>query len=280
MISKFVLDDIIISALKEDNNYIDVTTDILIDENQKSIAIVTFKESGILSGVKVFERVFKLVSSSTEVISKYSDGDFIEASKDVIKVYGNTVDIIKAERVALNLLQRMCGISTMSKKYSDAASISDTKVVDTRKTTPNLRVIEKYAVMIGGCYNHRFNLSDCVMIKDNHIRAVGSITEAIARVRSKLGHTIKIEVEITNFDELNEALESKADIIMLDNMSTEEMREAVKINKTRSILEASGNITIERVREIAEIGIDVISVGALTHSVKALDISLNIVDND
>jgi len=280
MISKFVLDDIIINALKEDNNYIDVTTDILIDGNQKSVAIATFKESGVLSGIKVFERVFKLVSSSTEVTSKYSDGDFIEASEDVIKVYGNTVDILKAERIALNLLQRMCGISTMSRRYSDAASISDTKVVDTRKTTPNLRVIEKYAVMIGGCYNHRFNLSDCVMIKDNHIRAVGSITEAIARVRSKLGHTIKVEVEVTNFYELNEALESKADIIMLDNMSTEDMREAVKINNSRSILEASGNITLERVSQIAEIGIDVISVGALTHSVKALDISLNIVDND
>lgn len=280
MISKFVLDDIIINALKEDNNYIDVTTDILIDENQKSIAIATFKESGVLSGVKVFERVFKLINSSTEVISEYSDGDFIEASEDVIKVYGNTVDILKAERIALNLLQRMCGISTMSRRYSDAASISDTKVVDTRKTTPNLRVIEKYAVMIGGCYNHRFNLSDCVMIKDNHIRAVGSITEAITRVRSKLGHTIKVEVEVTNFDELNEALGSKADIIMLDNMSTEDMREAVKINNSISILEASGNITLERVSEIAEIGIDVISVGALTHSVKALDISLNIVKND
>lgn len=280
MISKFVLDDIIINALKEDNNYIDVTTDILIDENQKSIAIVTFKESGVLSGVKVFERVFKLINSSTKVISKYSDGDFIEASEDVIKVYGNTVDILKAERIALNLLQRMCGISTMSRRYSDATSISDTKVVDTRKTTPNLRVIEKYAVMIGGCYNHRFNLSDCVMIKDNHIRAVGSITEAILRVRSKLGHTIKVEVEVTNFDELNEALGSKADIIMLDNMSTEDMKEAVKINNSRSILEASGNITLERVSAIAEIGIDVISVGALTHSVKALDISLNIVEND
>lgn len=280
MISKFILDEIIINALKEDNNYIDVTTDILIDENQKSIAIVTFKESGILSGIKVFERVFKLINNNIEVISKYTDGDYIKESEDIIKVYGNTVDILKAERIALNLLQRMCGISTMSRKYSDAASISDTKVVDTRKTTPNLRVIEKYSVMVGGCYNHRFNLSDCVMIKDNHTRAVGSITEAISKVRSRLGHTIKIEVEVTNFEELYEALECNADIIMLDNMSTIDMIEAVKINESRSILEASGNITLERVKEIAEIGIDVISVGALTHSVKALDISLNIVDND
>lgn len=278
MINKFILDEIIINAFKEDNNYIDVTTDILIEKNQKSLALVSFKESGVLSGLEVFERVFKLMNSNIEVTSEYCDGDYINMGEDVIKIYGSTIDILKAERIALNLLQRMCGISTLSKRYSDAASISNTKIVDTRKTTPNIRVLEKYAVMIGACFNHRFNLSDCVMIKDNHIRAVGSIREAISRVRSNLGHTIKIEVEVSNFDELDEAIEMKADIIMLDNMSNEDMIKAVEINNSRSILEASGNITLERVREISEIGVDVISVGALTHSVKALDISLNIVD--
>lgn len=279
MINKFILDEIIINALKEDNNYIDITSDTLLDENHISTALVTFKESGVLSGLKVFERVFKLINSDIDVISDYSDGDFIEAGVDVIKLKGPIIDILKGERIALNLIQRMCGISSMSRKYADAASISNTKVVDTRKTTPNLRVIEKYAVMVGGCFNHRFNLSDCVMIKDNHIKAVGSITKAVEKIRIALGHTIKIEVEVTNFDELNEALDCKVDIIMLDNMSNEDMKKAVTINNSRSILEASGNITLERVREVAMIGIDVISVGALTHSVKALDISLNIVDN-
>ena len=279
MINKFILDEIIIGALKEDNNYIDVSTDILIDKAQKSTAIVSFKEEGILSGLEVFKRVFKLINDEIEISSNFKDGDMIDSYMDVIKIYGPTSDILKGERIALNLLQRMCGISTMAKKYSDAISDYKTKIVDTRKTTPNLRVIEKYAVMVGGCFNHRFNLSDAVMIKDNHIRAVGSIEKAIKIARERLGHTIKIEVEVKNIEELKEAITSKADIIMLDNMSLEEMSQAVKINESRSILEASGNITLERVRDIAKIGIDVISVGALTHSVKALDISLNIIES-
>lgn len=279
MINKFILDEIIVGALKEDNNYIDVSTDILIDKAQKSTAIVSFKEEGILSGLEVFKRVFKLINGQIEISSDFKDGDMIDSYMDVIRICGPTSDILKGERIALNLLQRMCGISTMAKKYSDAISDYKTKIVDTRKTTPNLRVIEKYAVMVGGCFNHRFNLSDAVMIKDNHIRAVGSIEKAIKIARERLGHTIKIEVEVKNIEELKEAISSKADIIMLDNMSLEEMSQAVKINESRSILEASGNITLERVRDIAKIGIDIISVGALTHSVKALDISLNIIES-
>lgn len=275
MINRFILDDIIVNALKEDNNYLDITTDVLIDKDSKSTAVMTFKEDGVLCGVDIVERVFKLLNESIEVKSFYKDGDYINKGSDAFEIYGSTRDLLKGERIALNLLQRMCGIATMSRRYSEM-TVGSTKVVDTRKTTPGLRVIEKYAVTVGGAFNHRFNLSDAVMIKDNHIKAVGSIKEAVKRSREFLGHTVKIEVEVTNFLELDEAIEAGADIIMLDNMSTEDMAKAVAIVDSRAILEASGGITLERIKEISEVGVDVISVGALTHSAKALDISMNI----
>ncbi|QEK10913.1 carboxylating nicotinate-nucleotide diphosphorylase [Crassaminicella thermophila] len=277
MYNKFLVEKIIKNALIEDMNYGDTTTDLLIDDESISEGIMIAKEDGIVAGIPVAEMVFKLLDDGIEFYDIKNDGEMAKKGDHIVRIKGSTKNILKGERLALNLMQRMSGIATKARLYADAVKEYNTRIVDTRKTTPGLRILEKYAVRIGGCYNHRFNLSDAVMIKDNHIMAVGGIKKAVEKVRRNISHTTKIEVEVKNLKELEEALEVNADIIMLDNMDIETMKQAVEITDKRAILEASGNITIERLKDIAKIGVDIISVGALTHSVKAMDISFMII---
>lgn len=277
MLNQIIIDEIIKNALTEDMNYGDITTDALIEENSTALAIITAKQAGVIAGLSVANRVFELLDNNISFQALKSDGDVIQEGEKIAEIKGRTRAILKGERLALNLLQRMSGIATKAREYSELIKGTGTRIADTRKTTPGLRILEKYAVRMGGCHNHRFNLSDAVMIKDNHIKAAGGISKAVKKIRMTLSHTVKIEVEVESLEQLEEAIAARADIIMLDNMDIETMKRAVEINKGRAILEASGNITSERINEISAIGVDVISVGALTHSVKALDISLNII---
>lgn len=272
--NKLLVEDIIKNGLKEDINYFDAATDLLIDEKSQSSAYLISKEMGILAGIEVFKQVFEILGGDVEFTQNFNDGDSLKQGDVILELFGNTRTILKGERLALNLLQRMSGIATLSREFADKVEGLNTRIVDTRKTTPNLRILEKYAVGVGGCFNHRYNLSDAMMIKDNHIQAVGSIKKAVELGKENIPHTMKIEVEVKNIEELNEAIEAKADIIMLDNMSIKEMKKSVEIAKGRAIIEASGGVDLNTVREIALTGVDVISVGALTHSYKALDISL------
>lgn len=278
MLANYKIDPIIIRGLDEDISYIDVTSDLLIEPSEMCVALMHAKAKGVVCGLQVAKRVFELVDPSLTVDLLKEDGDAVAYGDHLFKVRGRSQSILKGERVALNLLQRMSGIATSAAAYAREVEAYDLKVVDTRKTTPGLRILEKYAVKMGGCYNHRFNLSDAVMIKDNHIKAVGSITLAVEKARQGLGHTTKIEVEVESLEQLEEALAAKADIIMLDNMSDEMMKQAVAINKKQSILEASGNMTIERLKALGQMGIHIVSVGALTHSVTAFDISMNVIE--
>lgn len=276
MLDRFLIEDILKNALREDISYIDITSEYLIDENLKGEAVIIAKEKGVVCGIDVASLVFCIVDNSTEFIKLKKDTDLVYKDEAIAKVSGSLKSILKAERVALNFLQRMSGIARNSRELVDLVKDLDVKVVDTRKTTPGLRVLEKYAVVSGGAFNHRFNLSDTVMIKDNHIKAIGSIKEALKKVKSKVPHTTKIEVEVEDLKQLREALEAKADIILLDNMNIKDMKEAVKITNNKAILEASGNINSKNIREVAETGVGIISVGGLTHSFKSMDISLNI----
>lgn len=271
---KFKIDEIIKQALIEDMNYGDITSETLLSGYEKSIADLIAKESGIISGVDVFERTFKSVDATCEVEWFVSNGEEVIKGQKLAVIIGASIHILRAERTALNLIQRMSGIATLTHQYVEAVKPYAARIVDTRKTVPGLRILDKIAVKCGGGFNHRFNLSDAVMIKDNHIRAVGSIREAVKRAKAGIPHTTKIEIEVESIAELEEALGAGADIIMLDNMSIEDMSTSVHITAHRAILEASGNVTLECVGEIAETGVDVISVGALTHSVRALDLSL------
>lgn len=270
------IEDIIKNALIEDMNNGDITTDNLISQNDISEAEIIAKEDGILAGIEIAEITFKLLDKDMQFYRLKEDGQFLRKGDVIAKIKGKTRAILSGERTALNFLQRLSGIATKTRKFVDKVDKYKVRVADTRKTTPGIRVLEKYAVKLGGGSNHRYNLSDAVMIKDNHIRAVGSIDKAIKLIREKVSHTVKIEVEVETIEEFKQALKAGADIIMLDNMSIEDMKEAVMINNKKVILEASGNININNIEEVAKTGVDVISVGGLTHSVKALDISLNI----
>ncbi len=262
--------------LIEDMPYMDMTTDMLDIDNKNVSAEVTAKESGVIAGTEVFEAVFKKISPQFEVVHFIKDGDAVDKGTVLFKVTGPAVDMLKGERLALNLLQRMSGIATLSSRFAEAVSGYETKIVDTRKTTPGLRQLEKYAVRVGGCFNHRYSLSDAVMIKDNHIKAAGGIMEAVGSIRGKIGHTVKIEVEVTGLEELETALKAGADIIMLDNMSLADMKTAVNRAADKAILEASGGVNLNTVKDIAATGVHIISVGALTHSYRSMDISMNI----
>lgn len=272
----FNYDDVIIRALKEDINYIDVTTDNLIPEDHISNALFMSKADGVLCGIDVALRTISLLDpgATFEVLKK--DGDVLEKSDMIARVQGKTRAILKAERTALNLLQHMSGIATATRQAVNEVAGTGAVISDTRKTLPGLRALEKYAVTVGGGHNHRFNLSDAVMIKDNHIDAVGSITKAVKTLRSRVGHTLKIEVETRNLDEVQEALSLNVDIIMLDNMNIETMKKAVEMINGSCLVEASGGLSHGNLREVAKTGVDIISIGALTHSVKALDISMKI----
>lgn len=276
MFNWILVDEIIINGLKEDINNIDITTDNLIDDESLSKAYMIAKEDGVIAGLSVAKRIFEIIDNEIKVTFNVDDGDEVKKGTKIAHIEGRTKSILKGERLALNLLQRMSGIASMSNKYRKAVKEYPIRIVDTRKTTPGLRILEKYAVRMGGCHNHRYNLSDAVMIKDNHIRAAGGIKEAICRIKDRIPHTVKVEVEVENIEDLEEAIKAGADIVMLDNMKPEEMEKAVKVAASRVILEASGGITMDTLVDVAKTGVDVISVGALTHSVKAMDISLNI----
>lgn len=270
------IDNIITTALTEDINYIDAAADNLIPEDHRSSAYYVAKDTGIVCGIEAAKRVFELVGGNVDFKILLKDGTKVKNGDIIAELEGSTLTLLKGERTALNLLQHMSGIATATNKCVELVSGTKASVTDTRKTLPGLRALQKYAVTVGGGKNHRFNLSDAAMLKDNHIDAYGGITAAVAALREKIGHTVKIEVEVRTLDELKEALEAKAEIIMLDNMSCEEMAQAVKIAGGRALLEASGNVTAENIRSVAETGVDIISLGALTHSVRCFDISMKI----
>ena len=275
-LNKFYVEDVIKGALKEDINYLDVTTDYLIDENATTTARFVAKSDGVLCGLEIALTVFKMLDDTItfEILKK--DGDKLNKGDIICRMSGNTRALLKGERTALNLIQHMSGIATATNKCVELVKGTNASVVDTRKTLPGLRALQKYAVTCGGGKNHRYNLSDAAMLKDNHIDAYGSITNAVNALRQKAGHMLKIEVETRSLDDLREALAVGADVIMLDNMDCPTMAEAVKINAGRAKLEASGNITLDNIAEVAKTGVDIISLGALTHSVKAFDISMRI----
>ncbi len=273
---QFYVDDIIKTALKEDINYIDMAADNLLDDSFVSTARFIAKAEGVVCGVDVALRVFELLGGFT--FKKYiNDGDSVKYGDIIAEISGPTALLLKGERTALNLIQHMSGIATMTNAAVKLVEGTNATVTDTRKTLPGLRALQKYAVTCGGGKNHRFNLSDAAMLKDNHIDACGSITLAVSTLRKKIGHTVKIEVETRTLDEVKEALSTGCEIIMLDNMDCETMKKAVEITNGKALLEASGNITAETIRPVAETGVDIISIGALTHSVKAFDISLKVI---
>ena len=268
------LDRIILNALDEDVGTGDITTESTIPEDRVAHGLYKAKESGVLCGIGVAKRVFELIDPTIEFTALRKDGDRIENGEIIAEVRGKATNVLTGERTGLNLMQRMSGIATRTAEAVKQVEGTQAKICDTRKTTPGLRVIEKYAVKVGGGTNHRFNLADGILIKDNHIVAAGSITAAVKAARANAPHTLKIEVEVETFEELNEALEAGADIIMLDNMNCEDMAKAVQIVAGRALTEASGNMGDRNLSEVAACGVDLISIGALTHSVRALDISL------
>lgn len=276
MLNQMYVDNLIKTALLEDINYIDVTTDYLIDEDQEGAAQFLAKADGVLCGLDVALRVFELLQPDFKAEVFKKDGDVLKKGDIIAKVYGKTRTILKGERTALNLIQHMSGIATATNEAVKLVEGTKASIVDTRKTLPGMRPLQKYAVTVGGGKNHRYNLSDAAMLKDNHVDAGGGITNAVKKLKSKLGHMTKVELEVRTLDELREALSVDVDVIMLDNMSNEMMAEAVKITDGKAILEASGGITAETLRGVAETGVDIISIGALTHSVNAFDISLKI----
>lgn len=270
------IDNIITTALMEDINYIDAAADNLIPPEHRNSAYYVAKDSGVVCGIEVAKRVFDLAGGDVDFRILLQDGTKVKKGDIIAELEGSTLTLLKGERTALNLLQHMSGIATATNKCVELVAGTNASVTDTRKTLPGLRAIQKYAVTVGGGKNHRFNLSDAAMLKDNHIDAYGGITAAVAALREKIGHTVKIEVEVRTLDELREALANKVEIIMLDNMSCNEMKQAVEITAGAALLEASGNITDANIREVAETGVNIISLGALTHSVKCFDISMKI----
>jgi len=274
ILDKKQIDKIVLNALEEDMPYGDVTTDNLIPENDVTEAKFIAKADGIIAGMPVAARVFELIDSRISIEIFKNDGDKVTKGDIIAVLNGPTAGILKGERTALNLMQRLSGIATRTNVFAELVKDYKVSVADTRKTTPGLRYLEKYAVRCGGGRNHRYSLSDAVMLKDNHIAAGGGILSAVSKVRANIPHTVKIEVEVENMDMVREAVEAGADIIMLDNMNEAAMAEAVKYIDGRALVEASGDVTEERICAIAETGVDIISIGRVTHSVKALDISL------
>ncbi|MBA5850948.1 carboxylating nicotinate-nucleotide diphosphorylase [Clostridium sp. cel8] len=269
-----IIDEFIRRALIEDINYEDITTDTLLNGDEISKGNLIAKDAGVVSGIDVAKRVFQILDPNVVFTAMKKDGDTVKSGDIIAKICGNSKSILKGERVALNIMQRMSGIATKTRNIVNLVKDYNVKIVDTRKTLPGFRILDKYSVTSGGGYNHRFDLSDFVMIKDNHIKAVGSIREAVKRVKNKLPFTVKIEVEVESLKQLEEAVSTEADVIMLDNMDIDTMKKAVKFIDGRFKVEASGNINEKNVKSVASTGIDFISIGCLTHSVKALDISL------
>lgn len=268
------LDELLLAALREDVGTGDITTISCIPAENRSEGAFLAKESGVICGLEIAKRVFALVDSSIVFRAQVKDGDRVEKGQYFATVEGPSRSVLTGERVALNFMQRLSGTATATAKAVAEVKGTGARIVDTRKSTPGLRVLEKYAVRVGGGHNHRFNLSDGVLIKDNHISAAGGIAQAVKAAREAVPHVMKIEVETETLEQVQQALDAGADIIMLDNMTNELMSQAVKLINGRAITEASGNMGEKNLAEVAATGVDVISIGALTHSVKALDISL------
>jgi nicotinate-nucleotide pyrophosphorylase (carboxylating) len=270
------LDRLLRMALEEDLGHADVTTAAVVPEDLAGRAVVVGRESFVLSGSSPFGRIFQLLDESTAMECRFRDGDRVPVDVPVLEISGRVQVLLSGERVALNLLQRLSGVATLTRRMVDALAGASCRLLDTRKTTPLWRQLERQAVRHGGGYNHRFGLSDGVLIKDNHLAAAGGIREAVKRVRLSAPHTLRIEVEVDTLDQFREALEVGVDVILLDNFSVEMMGRAVAINRKRALLEASGGVTLESIEAIARTGVDFISSGALTHSARAIDISLEL----
>ena len=266
-------------GIEEDIHTGDITTESIIPESMNAVATMTAKEDGVISGLEIVKRVYDRFQDNVIFTPYFKDGDSVRKDDVILKIEATYPTLLKGERLSLNIFQRMCGIATETARYVKELAATSTELLDTRKTAPGLRVLDKLAVKHGGGTNHRMGLYDMAMIKDNHIKMAGGIAKAVEQVRSKIDSSIKIEVETTNLDEVNQAIQAGADIIMLDNMGTDAMKEAVSIIKAAGKgikTEASGNMSIPRLKEVASTGVDYISVGALTHTVKGMDISMNI----
>lgn len=268
-----LIDKMIKEALIEDVPNEDITTNSVVSKDSKSKVDLICKEDGVISGLDVFKRVFEILGE-IEVILYKKDGDKVKQFEKLAVLTGNTRKLLVGERVALNYLQRMSGIATLTSKYVEKLNGTNIKLLDSRKTIPNLRILDKYSVKVGGGHNHRFNLSDGILLKDNHIDAAGGVKSAIELARKNASFVRKIEVEVESLDMVREAVESKADIIMLDNMDLDTAKEALKIINKQALVEFSGNVNLETIESISKLEVDYVSVGALTHSVKALDISM------
>lgn len=275
MLNNFFVEDHVKSALIEDIGFGDVTTESILGEDKIFEAQLTSRCDGIVCGLEVFKTVFKILSDKVKIDFLFKDGDIIKKGDVLAKLTGPGKYLLLGERVALNYIQRMSGIATETYKYQQAIGKLPCKIVDTRKTTPNFRAFEKYSVKCGGGALHRFNLSDCAMIKDNHIKVAGSVTNAIKMVKANLSHAHKIELECDTIEQIKEALPLGVDIIMLDNMTLEQMKEAVELINHKAIVEASGNVTLDTVRQIAECGVDIISSSAIVAKAPTLDIGLD-----
>lgn len=275
MLSKFYVEDHVKSALMEDIGYGDITTENLAGENDFLKAELNTRSEGVLCGCNVFKTVYKILSDDVKIKFYFKDGDIIKKGDKIADLEGHAKDLLMGERVSLNYIQRMSGIATETRKYQDAIAPYSAKIVDTRKTTPNFRAFEKYSVKVGGGALHRFNLSDCAMIKDNHIRLAGSLTNAVNKLRESISHAHKIEVECDTIDQVKEAIEVKADIIMLDNMPVETMKKAVELINHQAIVEASGNVNLSTVNAIASTGVDIISSSAIVAKAPTLDLALD-----
>lgn len=271
---KVNVDDYILNTLKEDITSEDVSTNAVMPEDKQGKADLICKQDGIICGLDVFRRTFELLDATSHFEANVKDGDFVHAGDLLGVIYGDIKAILSGERTGLNYLQRMSGIATMTREYMDELEGYSTVLLDTRKTTPNMRPFEKHAVRVGGGTNHRYNLSDGVLLKDNHIGAAGSITKAIEMAKAYAPFVRKIEIETETLEQVQEALDAGADIIMLDNMDNETMRKAVEMIGDKAQTECSGNVTKARLKEIAEIGVDFVSCGALTHSAPIMDVSL------
>lgn len=275
MLSRFYIEDHVREALKEDIGFGDITTENLAGENDYLEGFLNTRTDGVLCGVDVFKAVYEMLSKDIKIKFYFKDGDKIKKGDKLADISGPAKELLMGERLSLNYIQRMSGIATETAKYQDAIAPYSAKIVDTRKTTPNFRAFEKYSVKTGGGALHRFNLSDCAMIKDNHIRLAGSITNAVTKLRTSISHAHKIEVECDTLEQVKEAIECKADIIMLDNMSTDMMKTACDMIAGRAIVEASGNVHLDTVNAIAACGVDIISSSAIVAKAPTLDIALD-----
>ena len=276
LLHNFIVEEHIKNALKEDIGFGDVTTDFLYKDEDYITAVLNTREAAVVCGIEVFRQVFSVLSDKVSVKTFFSDGDFVDKNTSLAEVSGPARAVLTGERTALNYMQRMCGIATQTRRFQQAIEPYEARVTDTRKNTPGFRMFEKYSVMIGGARLHRFNLCDCVMIKDNHIKHAGSISKAVEMIKLNLSHAHKIEVECDTYEQVKEAVSAGCDIIMLDNMTVDEMKKCVQYINHKAIVEASGNVKINTINDIAATGVDVISTSAIVAQAPVIDLGLDI----